>query len=85
MTQIDQLQSANPADWPVADGDAGASIFPPQPLRALELTPPESVRVVILGQDPYHGRGQAEGLAFSVAPGVALAALAAQYLQGTAA
>ena len=50
----------------------GAVIFPPQPLRALELTPPESVRVVILGQDPYHGRGQAEGLAFSVAPGVPL-------------
>jgi uracil-DNA glycosylase len=52
--------------------DAGAVIFPPKPLRALELTPPESVRIVILGQDPYHGRGQAEGLAFSVAPGVAL-------------
>ncbi|MDR1969390.1 MAG: uracil-DNA glycosylase [Burkholderiaceae bacterium] len=51
---------------------AGAVIFPPRPLRALELTPPESVRVVILGQDPYHGRGQAEGLAFSVAPGVPL-------------
>jgi uracil-DNA glycosylase len=50
----------------------GATIFPPQPLRALELTPPEEVRVVILGQDPYHGVGQAEGLAFSVAPGVAL-------------
>ena len=40
---------------------AGATIFPPQPLRALQLTPPQSVRVVILGQDPYHGRGQAEG------------------------
>jgi len=52
--------------------DAGAVIFPPQPLRALQLTPPEAVRVVILGQDPYHGRGQAEGLAFSVPPGVAL-------------
>lgn len=51
---------------------SGATIFPPQPLRALQLTPPASVRVVILGQDPYHGRGQAEGLAFSVAPGVAL-------------
>lgn len=50
----------------------GAVIFPPAPLRALELTPPDKVRVVILGQDPYHGRGQAEGLAFSVAPGVAL-------------
>jgi uracil-DNA glycosylase len=51
---------------------AGAIVFPPQPLRSLHLTPPESVRVVILGQDPYHGRGQAEGLAFSVAPGVTL-------------
>ncbi len=50
--------------------DEGAVIYPPQPLRALELTTPESVRVVILGQDPYHGPGQAEGLAFSVAPGV---------------
>lgn len=49
---------------------ASAVIFPPSPLRALELTPPEGVRLVILGQDPYHGRGQAEGLAFSVAPGV---------------
>ena len=52
--------------------EAGAVIFPPRPLRALELTPPEQVRVVILGQDPYHGRGQAEGLAFSVASGVAI-------------
>lgn len=51
---------------------AGAVIYPPEPLRALHLTPPDKVRVVILGQDPYHGRGQAEGLAFSVAPGVVL-------------
>ncbi|GAB2455283.1 uracil-DNA glycosylase [Comamonas humi] len=50
----------------------GAVIFPPEPLRALRLTPPEDTRVVILGQDPYHGRGQAEGLSFSVAPGVRL-------------
>ena len=49
-----------------------AVIFPPQPLRALALTAPDAVRVVILGQDPYHGRGQAEGLAFSVAPGTPL-------------
>jgi uracil-DNA glycosylase len=48
----------------------GAVVFPPQPLRALDLTPPQDVRVVMLGQDPYHGRGQAHGLAFSVAPGV---------------
>ena len=46
-----------------------AVIYPPQPWRALALTPPEQVHTVILGQDPYHGRGQAEGLAFSVAPG----------------
>ncbi len=48
----------------------GACIYPPQPLRALTLTPLAEVRVVIVGQDPYHGPGQAEGLAFSVAPGV---------------
>jgi uracil-DNA glycosylase len=41
-------------------------IYPAQPLRALQLTPRAAVRVVILGQDPYHGAGQAEGLAFSV-------------------
>lgn len=48
----------------------GAVIYPPRPFRALALTPLDAVRVVILGQDPYHGPGQAEGLAFSVAPGV---------------
>jgi uracil-DNA glycosylase len=51
---------------------AGATIYPPRPLRALELTPLHSVRAVILGQDPYHGPGQAEGLAFSVRAGVKL-------------
>lgn len=49
---------------------AGAVVYPPEPLRALALTPLDKIRVVILGQDPYHGAGQAEGLAFSVAPGV---------------
>lgn len=49
---------------------AGACIYPPDPWRALRLTAPESVRVVILGQDPYHGPGQANGLAFDVAAGV---------------
>jgi len=48
--------------------DAGAVIFPPHPLRALLLTPPESVRIVILGQDPYHGRGPAEGLGVAGGP-----------------
>lgn len=49
---------------------AGAVVYPSEPLRALQLTPLADTRVVILGQDPYHGQGQAEGLAFSVAPGV---------------
>lgn len=49
---------------------AGARIYPPRPLRALELTPFDAVRVVIVGQDPYHGAGQAHGLAFSVPDGV---------------
>ena len=50
--------------------DAGAQVYPPQPYRALALTALADVKVVILGQDPYHGPGQAEGLAFSVARGV---------------
>jgi uracil-DNA glycosylase len=51
---------------------AGKAIYPPRGTRlaALELTPLESVKVVILGQDPYHGEGQAHGLAFSVPAGV---------------
>lgn len=50
----------------------GARIYPPGPqiFAALDATPFEQVKVVILGQDPYHGAGQAHGLCFSVAPGV---------------
>ncbi|HYD76727.1 uracil-DNA glycosylase [Ramlibacter sp.] len=48
----------------------GAVIYPPRPLRAIETTPLDRVHAVILGQDPYHGPGQAEGLAFSVPAGV---------------
>lgn len=50
----------------------GKSIFPrgPEYFRALDLTPLFDVKVVILGQDPYHGQGQAHGLCFSVQPGV---------------
>ena len=46
----------------------GAVVYPGHILRALEFNPPDAVRVVILGQDPYHRPGQAQGLAFSVAP-----------------
>ncbi len=51
---------------------AGKVIFPPGPLifNALNTTPLENVKVVIIGQDPYHGPGQAHGLCFSVQPGV---------------
>jgi len=56
----------------VAEKQAGKRIFPKGNdwFRALDLTPLEDVRVVILGQDPYHGEGQAHGLCFSVQPGV---------------
>jgi uracil-DNA glycosylase len=58
--------------WLRAEETAGKAIYPPRGMRlaALELTPLHAVRVVILGQDPYHGPGQAHGLAFSVQPGV---------------
>ncbi len=53
---------------------AETEVYPPreQLFSAFALTPPEKVRVVILGQDPYHEPGQAHGLAFSVQPGVKL-------------
>jgi uracil-DNA glycosylase len=47
----------------------GAIVYPDRVFHALELCEPQDVRVVVLGQDPYHGPGQAQGLAFSVAPG----------------
>lgn len=55
-----------------AEEAAGKTILPPPQdwFRALELTPLDAVKVVILGQDPYHGPGQAHGLSFSVQPGV---------------
>lgn len=53
---------------------AGKVIFPPSQdrFRALQLTPLDAVKVVIIGQDPYHGMGQAHGLSFSVKPGAAI-------------
>lgn len=52
--------------------ESGTSIFPPEEdvFNAFSLTPLSKVKVVILGQDPYHGPNQAHGLAFSVLPGV---------------
>jgi uracil-DNA glycosylase len=56
----------------VAEKAVGKVIYPKSTewFRALDLTPLDKVRVVILGQDPYHGPGQAHGLCFSVQPGV---------------
>jgi len=55
-----------------AEEAQGKAIYPPRGTRlaALALTPLDKVKVVILGQDPYHGPGQAHGLSFSVQPGV---------------
>lgn len=59
-------------DFLLAEKAAGKQIYPEggEYFRALDLTPLDKVRVVILGQDPYHGPGQAHGLCFSVRPGV---------------
>ena len=56
----------------VAEERARAEVYPPpdQVFAALHLTPYAEVKVLILGQDPYHGPGQAHGLCFSVQPGV---------------
>jgi uracil-DNA glycosylase len=60
------------SDFLRAQKAAGKRVYPPGPqmFAALEATPFEQVKVVILGQDPYHGPGQAHGLSFSVPPGV---------------
>ncbi|HET7359987.1 MAG TPA: uracil-DNA glycosylase [Rhodanobacteraceae bacterium] len=62
------------ADFLRAEKQAGKAIYPPGPriFSAFEHTPFDAVKVVILGQDPYHGPGQAHGLCFSVQPGVAV-------------
>ena len=55
-----------------AEEAAGKTVFPPKADRfhALNLTAPGAAKVVVIGQDPYHGPGQAHGLSFSVRPGV---------------
>jgi uracil-DNA glycosylase len=70
--QFDQPYMAELKRFLVAERDAGKRIFPAGSnwFRALDLTPLDEVKVVILGQDPYHGPGQAHGLCFSVPNGV---------------
>ena len=69
--QFDQPYMKSLKDFLLAEKAAGKQIFPKgsEWFRALDLTPLGQVRVVILGQDPYHGPGQAHGLCFSVRPG----------------
>ncbi|WP_076068186.1 uracil-DNA glycosylase [Sphingomonas montana] len=71
-TAADPVTLAGVRAFLADEAAGGATVFPPAPevFRALELTAPADVRVVILGQDPYHGAGQAHGLSFSVRPGV---------------
>ena len=72
--EFDQPYMRALKDYLVAEKVAGRRIFPKgsEWFRALDLTPLGTVRVVILGQDPYHGPGQAHGLCFSVRPGTAI-------------
>ena len=69
---LETPQARQLGGWLQAEEAAGKTVYPPrgQRLRALELSPLDEVRAVILGQDPYHGPGQAHGLAFSVPKGV---------------
>jgi uracil-DNA glycosylase len=70
--EFDEPYMADLKRFLIAEREGGKRIFPKgsEWFRALDLTPREKVRVVILGQDPYHGEGQAHGLCFSVQPGV---------------
>ncbi|WP_287815443.1 uracil-DNA glycosylase [Pseudomonas sp.] len=70
--EFDQPYMARLREFLRQEHAAGKEIYPPGPLifNALNLTPLQQVKVVILGQDPYHGPGQAHGLCFSVQPGI---------------
>jgi uracil-DNA glycosylase len=72
--EFDQPYMAQLREFLRQEHAAGKEIYPPGPLifNALNLTPLDQVKVVILGQDPYHGPGQAHGLCFSVPPGIAV-------------
>ena len=71
-SEFEQPYMAELKRFLMAERERGKQIFPraSEWFRALDLTPLDAVRVVILGQDPYHGAGQAHGLCFSVKDGV---------------
>lgn len=70
--EFDEAYMAELKHFLITERKRGKRIFPKgsEWFRALDLTPLDKVRVVILGQDPYHGEGQAHGLCFSVPKGV---------------
>jgi uracil-DNA glycosylase len=70
--ELEQLYMRDLRAFLVEEVAAGRGYYPSadRVFNALALTPFDDVRVVVLGQDPYHGRGQAMGLCFSVPPGV---------------
>ena len=70
--ELEQPYMTDLRSFLVAEVEAGRRFYPPadRVFNALSLTPFDDVRVVILGQDPYHGAGQAMGLCFSVPAGV---------------
>ena len=71
LSDLAKAEMKELAEHAQQEREKGKLICPPQDeiFRALQLTPPDNVKVVIIGQDPYHTPGQANGLAFSVAPG----------------
>lgn len=74
--EFDQPYFGQIKEFLLKERQNGKTIFPPGPLifNAFNTTPFDLVKVVIIGQDPYHGEGQAMGLSFSVPPGVAIPA-----------
>jgi uracil-DNA glycosylase len=72
QSQFDEPYMVQLRTWLLERAEAGAEIYPPpkQWFSAFDMTPFADVKIVILGQDPYHGPGQAHGLCFSVQPGV---------------
>ena len=72
QSEFDKPYFARLVDFLHGEKAAGQTVYPPgsQIFKAFELTPVDDVKVVILGQDPYHGPGQAMGLSFSVPDGV---------------
>lgn len=71
-SEFEQDYFKNIGQFLIEEKERGETVFPPESLifNAFNRCPPSKLKIVILGQDPYHGAGQAHGLCFSVADGV---------------